>query len=251
MGNGMHLKSLGVTLIVALLVIFSSPSFASDDKSRDMPSWVTASLVLGTTACLYVVDEDIQEWAQENRGSTSDEIAKYAKPFGDYKLVAPSMLAAFAYGHFGKWEGIKQTAIMGIESLLITGIITQTLKYAGHRHRPSSGDPYNTWDGPSFLSGNDSFPSGHASTAFSVLTVVALEYKDYPVISPLAYSIATLTALSRINDNKHWASDAFFGSALGYFTSKAVVRHHERDSDIAFYPVISDEGALIVMAYKL
>jgi membrane-associated phospholipid phosphatase len=251
MENRTHLNSLKIQLIAAVLVLFSSASFASDVKSKSAPTWVEASLILGTTAGLYVVDEDIQQWVQENRGSTTDEIARYAKPFGDYKLVAPSLLAALAYGHFGKREGIKNTAVMGIKSFLITGIITQTLKYTGHRHRPSSGDPFDTWDGPSFLGGNDSFPSGHASTAFSVLTVVALEYKDYPVVSPLAYGIASLTALSRINDNNHWASDAFFGSAIGYFTARAVVGSHEKDGKIAFYPVIHDDGGLLVLAYKL
>jgi membrane-associated phospholipid phosphatase len=39
----------------------------------------------------------------------------------------------------------------------------------------------------------------------------------------LAYGIATLTALSRVNDNAHWASDVFFGAIIGYFTAKAIM----------------------------
>lgn len=245
MGKGIQLQRPRIALTALLLVFFANSSFAGEADKE----WVKASLVLGITAGLYVFDEDIQQWAQDNRGTTTDEIAKYAKPFGDYKQVTPPLAALLVYGHFGKHERVKRTALMGIESLVVTGIITQTLKYAGHRHRPSSGDPSDTWDGPSVSASYHSFPSGHASTAFSVSTVVALEYDDYPFVPPLAYGIATLTALSRVNDNRHWASDVFLGSALGYFTARAVVGFHEKGSSVVLYPVLNKDGGILVMSY--
>jgi len=44
----------------------------------------------------------------------------------------------------------------------------------------------------------------------------------------LAYGIATLTALSRVNDNAHWASDIFFGAVIGYFTAKAIIAQNNK-----------------------
>jgi membrane-associated phospholipid phosphatase len=83
------------------------------------------------------------------------------------------------------------------------------------------------WEGLSFNDDDGmSFPSGHTACAFSVATIVADEYRDHPAIPVISYSIATLTGLSRINDNAHWASDVFFGAAIGYFTSKSLLARH-------------------------
>lgn len=79
------------------------------------------------------------------------------------------------------------------------------------------------WDGPGFSTSNLSFPSGHASSAFAIATVIALEYGDRAFVPPLAYGIATLAAFSRVNDNAHWASDVFFGAIVGYLTAKAII----------------------------
>ncbi len=38
----------------------------------------------------------------------------------------------------------------------------------------------------------------------------------------LVYSLATIAGFSRIHDNKHWASDIFIGSAIGYFVGKKI-----------------------------
>ena len=55
---------------------------------------------------------------------------------------------------------------------------------------------------------------------------------------PIAYGLATLTGLSRIYGNSHWASDAFFGAALGYFVGRTVVRLHDGNvaGNIAIVP---------------
>jgi membrane-associated phospholipid phosphatase len=97
--------------------------------------------------------------------------------------------------------------------LLISGAFTQVLKYSTHRYRPDDSDRYDRWDGPSFSNSNLSFASDDATVAFSVTTVIASEYEDKVWVPPLAYGIATLTALARFNDNAHWASDVLVGSA--------------------------------------
>ncbi len=185
--------------------------------------WIKASLIAGITTGLYTQDQKIQDWVQENRSTTSDKISKFAKPFGDGRYTLPGLGALYLYGHFFEDEKAQRTALLSLESFVISGLFVQALKFTGHRHRPSSGDPYNTWDGPSFSTSNLSFPSGHSSSAFAIATVIASEYRDKTFIPPLAYGIATLTALSRVNDNAHWASDVFFGAIVGYFTAKAII----------------------------
>jgi len=190
--------------------------------------WIKASFITGITAGLYTQDQKIQNWAQENRSSISDRISEFAKPFGDGRYTLPGLGALYLYGHFFKNEKAQRTALLSLESFVISGLFVQALKFTGHRHRPSSGDPYNTWDGPSFSTSNLSFPSGHSSSAFAIATVIASEYRDKTFIPPLAYGIATLTALSRVNDNAHWASDVFFGAIIGYFTAKAIIAQNNK-----------------------
>lgn len=190
--------------------------------------WIKASLIAGITAGLYTQDQKIQNWVQENRSSASDRISKFAKPFGDGRYTLPGLGALYLYGHFFEDEKAQRTALLSLESFVVSGLFIQVMKFVGHRHRPSSGDPYNIWDGPSFSTSNLSFPSGHSSSAFAIATVIASEYGDKAFVPPLVYGIATLTALSRINDNAHWASDVFFGAVIGYFTAKAIIAQNNR-----------------------
>lgn len=195
-------------------------------KKWDKRDWKGFSLLVGATVGIYQFDARIHRWSQKNRSRTTDRISDFARPFGDGRYTLPGMGAFYLYGAAFKDERARKTGLLGVESFVLTGVFTQALKLSAHRHRPSTGDPPNQWDDPAFGGGNMSFPSGHASSAFAVMTVIAMEYHDKKFVPPIAYGIATLTALSRINDNAHWASDVFFGSAIGYLTARSVVRFH-------------------------
>ena len=51
-------------------------------------------------------------------------------------------------------------------------------------------------------------------------TVYALEYSSTIWVPVLSYTLAAGTAVSRLYDNKHWASDVVIGSALGFVTGR-------------------------------
>jgi membrane-associated phospholipid phosphatase len=148
---------------------------------------------------------------------------------------------------------MRKTALLSVESFVLTGIFTQVLKYSTHRHRPDTGDPPHTWDGPSLdRSGSTmSFPSGHASSSFAIATVIASEYDNY-LVPPLAYSVAAITALNRVSHNAHWSSDVFVGSAIGYFTGKAVVASHRngKETRLSLAPLMIDGNLGSVMTYR-
>lgn len=64
-------------------------------------------------------------------------------------------------------------------------------------------------------------PSGHATSVWAVATVIA-DRTDNGFVDAACYGVATLTSLSRIYVDRHWASDVLIGSAIGYFTAKKV-----------------------------
>src|SRR5262245_11431504 len=97
-----------------------------------------------------------------------------------------------------------------IQSLVVSEALTQTLKYATSRERPDGSD-------------HRSFPSGHAADTFAFAT--ALErHLGWRRAVP-AYMFASYVAISRLPANRHWLSDAVFGSAVGIVAGRTVTRH--------------------------
>jgi membrane-associated phospholipid phosphatase len=102
---------------------------------------------------------------------------------------------------------------------------TYAIKYAVNRDRPN-GDPR-------------SFPSGHASATFATAMVLQQHY-GWKVGVPFFLG-ATYTAISRISEDKHWASDVVFGAAVGMASARTVTLHL-RKHKIAFVPTVMRGG---------
>lgn len=71
-------------------------------------------------------------------------------------------------------------------------------------------------------SSHNSFPSGHSATAFMAATMLHKEYglTRSPWYSIGAYSIATVTAVSRQLNNRHWLSDIMVGAGIGILSTE-------------------------------
>ena len=68
-----------------------------------------------------------------------------------------------------------------------------------------------------------SFPSGHAADTFAFAT--ALErHLGWKGAVP-AYIFSSYVAISRLHDNRHYASDVAFGAALGIVVGRSVTFH--------------------------
>ncbi len=81
-------------------------------------------------------------------------------------------------------------------------IATQGLKYVINETRPNGTE--------------HSFPSGHAATAFFGATILTKEYgENYPWIAAGGYAIAGTTAVLRMANNQHWATDVLMGAGIG------------------------------------
>lgn len=205
-------------------------------RARD---WVKASLVLGTTGAFFALDDEISDFIQDERSSTTDDIAGIFEPFGNGGYTFGGLVGFYLYGRVFENTKAERTALLAVESFAVTGIFTFALKFSTGRVRPQSAQNSREWSGPNL--DDVSFPSGHTSSAFAIATVLASEYKNNPWVPPIAYGLATLTGLSRLNDNKHWASDVFLGGALGYFISKTILKIHsnKKGRHYTIYPRVS------------
>ncbi len=217
----------------------------------DSSDWLEASLVMGTAVGLYTQDDKIQTWVQDHKNATTINLADDAKKL--YTLSLPAMVGLGVYGYAASDDKAKTTFLLSTESFVITGAFVQVLKRSTGRHRPYTGDPHDTWSGPALSRKGAylSFPSGDASTAFSIATVVATEY-DNMIVPPLVYGISTLIALERVQNNAHWSSDVFVASAIGYFTGKAIVASHSgnKEQRLSIAPLIDNHDTGVLVTYR-
>ena len=192
--------------------------------------WGKVALYSGVFLTLYTFDEPLYNFVQKGRSPLTDGISRVVRNFGDGLFALSFCLISYGLGEYYDNYKLRRVGLYSLESFIISGTIVGALKVTFHRHRPYLGDGSRSFDGPSLNFNTDrlSFPSGHSQTAFSLATVVAYEFREKPLVPGVAYTLATLVALSRVNDQKHWFSDVFVGSLIGYYTAKFVEERHRR-----------------------
>lgn len=205
-------------------------SYFSDSKnlfispaSWGKKQWITLGAVVSTGLLAYSQDEKIQEFFTHRQSKTASKLSKYIfEPIGNGKITSVILGGFYLGGLVAKDNRLAGTSLTAAKAVFVSSVCTQVLKQLSHRHRPfQDATPDKTlWDGPFGKTSFNSFPSGHSTAAFGLATVFAFEYRKTIWIPCLAYTLATGTAISRLYDNKHWASDVVIGSAIGFFTGR-------------------------------
>ncbi len=109
---------------------------------------------------------------------------------------------------------ILQRSLIIAKSQIISNSVSNILKYTTKNLRPDE-STYN------------SFPSGHTIQAFSMATVLSVEFgKKYKWVPFASYAIATSVGILRILNNRHYISDVMAGAGIGIFSTKIVYWTH-------------------------
>ncbi len=197
-------------------------------KGRD---WRNFSIFSGVTIGALSADWEIKRITQLNHSQFATETAHIVEPFGNrYGLfLFPAMYVA---GLATKSEKIQSAALGGTKSLAISTLIYATTKTLIRRNRPDRATSSFDFAPPFKRKSFTSSPSGHSNTIFTVATALALEFKETKWVPIVAYTIATLTAVSRVYENRHWASDVIVGSAIGHFVTKAVWKNNNKKNTV-------------------
>ncbi len=205
---------------------FSVVSSPAHWKGKD---FFTLAVVAGTGALFFVFDQQIKEWVDSNNTGLFDDIWETVTNTGNGVFLGGLLASYYIVGDIFKLDNMRKIALLGVESFVISGTLVGILKYSIGRARPYSGEKRESFHPFSSTSRHYSFPSGHASSAFSVATVIAEHSKEF-LVDVLAYGMASLVAISRIHKNKHWASDVFIGSAIGFLIGKKISDLNRGDS---------------------
>jgi hypothetical protein len=133
----------------------------------------------------------------------------YKTTIDNYLQFAPaiSVYALNLCGVKGKNNLKDRTMLYALSIIISTGFV-KPLKYITKSTRP---------DG----SCNNSFPSGHTTTAFASAEFLRQEYKDVsPWYGIAGYAVATTAGSLRVYNNKHWVSDVVAGAGFGILSTK-------------------------------
>jgi membrane-associated phospholipid phosphatase len=121
-----------------------------------------------------------------------------------------------------------------LEAQLLSGAVTQGLKYATRRTRPDGG--------------RRGFPSGHASASFATADVVAERFGWWAGVP--AYAAAAYVSASRIADRRHYLSDVMFGAAVGIAAGRAL-RIPSRGHRLSVFFEPARKGTAVAAAWRL
>lgn len=150
-------------------------------------------------------DKRVDAAVDRVRSPGLDRVMYIATELGDFALIWH--LVATARGlrsDRDAADAVRVSGILGVESVLVNGVIKSFFR----RARPE-------WDQPRAYKirrpRSSSFPSGHASSAFTAAAVLG----DDDPLRPLYYAVAVVVASSRVYVRIHHASDVLGGVATG------------------------------------
>jgi membrane-associated phospholipid phosphatase len=207
---------------------------AAVDAARN--PWVWAPLAGAAVLQVDAWDEDLSQWARDetpvfgSEGSAQD----WSDGLRDAAVAGyvATLLATPSGAVDGDWFAAKaRGGAVGLGAFAATAGVTTGLKSLTSRGRPNGVD-------------DESFPSGHASTAavFDTLTVRNLQSVG---VSPTmrttleigAGAVTAGTAWARVEAGEHYPSDVLVGVALGNFMGAFFTEAflgHEPASHLAF-----------------
>lgn len=188
--------------------------------------WLCTVGIVGGAVLVMTADEDISTWMHKQATPTHDNVSMLAKLYGEKTYAALFALSTYTAGHLLGDDDIRVTGRLIGESLIFAGITTQAVKMLAGRSRPSRAEgawffaPLQTDNGRMSLS------SGHTAVAFAISSVLAERIGNVWASVGL-YSLASMTAFSRVYDGEHWLSDVLIGAAIGTSAGIAVTRWEE------------------------
>ena len=271
-------KSMKGTLLVGLFFLISQ-SFVGQDtlkenyikttiydhgelwkktiKPREYNYKILLPLAAVTGTSIYFDETIRHEIVSFSHKHKLDNISNTITHFGDPYLLGSATLLAYGSGWVFGDSKLQQTSLLAAQAYIHNGIFTYLGKLAFARQRPFVNDqdqwhlfPYSLQGHEPSATAYQSFPSGHTSGIFAIATVVAKQYKDNSWIPPIAYSMATLTGISRISEGKHWLSDVIAGAALGYGIGHFVVESN-KNTRFTLFPTYWDNSVSLTLQLEI
>jgi membrane-associated phospholipid phosphatase len=207
-------------------------------SQRPLFTWrdgvLAAGFVVGTVA-IRPLDTRAAASLQRPRSQENRVLQDAAIGFRTIAVPGAVIIGVSMYtaGRLGKSDRLAELGLHGTEALFLGEGMASVLKGIFGRARPlvdtKNPDDYQLLRGFRHDDRFRSFPSGHTVAGFAAGAAVTAETSRWwPssvwYIGPAMYGGAALVGLSRMYNNRHWASDVIMGAAIGTFAGTKVVR---------------------------
>ena len=169
----------------------------------------TGMLVAGSSTLLFdaasrqnhLVRERVQIWRRDNCGFASIGMDDYLQ-YLPVVAVEGLDLMGVPSRHTG-WPLLHRTGF----TMFTSFVVLTALKYSVGEMRPDH-------------SATNSFPSGHTTFAFAGAELMRREYGGTSSWFPAAgFTVAGVTGLMRVYNDRHWLGDVLAGAALGILSA--------------------------------
>jgi membrane-associated phospholipid phosphatase len=232
---------------LALSVVVSQPVVAQADTSRSFGPLFTkadgllaGSIVLGALFAQRLDDhyaarlQDSSTQANKKLQGLATFVRTTATPGS--VIIGTSM---YAVGRIARNDKMAELGLHGLEALAVGELTAIVLKGVIGRQRPSvrPRNPHSYGFLRGFRDDDEfrSFPSGHTVAAFAAASAVTSQTSNWSpdsryLVGAVMYGGAALTGVSRMYNNRHWASDVIVGAGIGTFAGLKVVRFNQSHS---------------------
>lgn len=251
------------TTIIILISFFSSTIFAEkilwDNVKSDYSEFYSSDRFIrmgivfagGAIMANTKFDQNFQDdYQNKTRSAATDDYAVTAKLFGEGKLLIPfSIISAYASEYIsgkentamGTWgQRTARAYLTGGPTVLATQLLTGA-------SRPSDGRDQSKWK----PFNNTNGVSGHAFIGAVPFITIAYMNSDNAFIKYSAYFASTLSAISRVNDNQHYLSQAMLGWYLGWESVDAIYTvDSKKKGNLLVQPVVKDDGYGIYVSMR-
>jgi membrane-associated phospholipid phosphatase len=232
-----------VMVAMAIVVAAGSAGAQSDTTTPPRPlfTWQDGLLgwaFLGVAFGVAPLDKHVSDRLQQPQTQENNFLQKTSTIVRNVAMPGSIIIGTtmYAVGRITKSHRTADLGLHGTEALFVGEGLAGVMKGVFGRERPymdSVPDPYN-WQFLRGFRGNDgyrSFPSGHSVAAFAAAAAVSAETSRWwPssrwLIGSVMYGGAGAVGVSRMDNNRPWASDVLVGAAIGTFAGNKVVRYH-------------------------
>jgi len=212
------------------LVWHDSRSLLNAPRQWTRKAQLAALVFLAIVVSAVGIDASLRAWVGTVHSGSLDHLASVGHWLGGGTLTLTLFLSLYVGGFLWRATRARRWGLLIGESYLFSGAITILVKSLLGRWRP-----YTEHGSLSFFpftfGPNDhlSFPSGHVTVAFALASVVALMSEN--IAWRLAwFTLASITAFSRIYHDQHWLSDVLFSIASGTVVGVALVKASRRSA---------------------
>ena len=181
-------------------------------------------LLLAGLILLFFLDQPIRNVTSMISTDQFLNIMGITSDIGSWVYLSIIALAILGFGHTRNEKKLKIAGKYGLYAVVSSRLIVEILKHLFGRPRPALFDSEGFRIGPTFTSGYDAFPSGHAGSSFAFAYILS---KLFPKKGYIFYGGAIIISFSRVYLDVHYASDIYAGGIVGIISGMVVYKYLE------------------------